>query len=66
MAALPQLLSVARAAEILDCSRGHIYDLIKRGEIPASDIGIGRAKTRITEKALAAYIASTTRTAGAA
>jgi excisionase family DNA binding protein len=55
------LLSVARVAEVLDCSRGHVINLVAKGHLRGVDIGIGRAKTRIRQSDLEAYIASKTR-----
>jgi excisionase family DNA binding protein len=57
-----RLLTVIETAALLSCSKDHVYDLISRGEISeVVDIGNGRAKTRIPEPALAAYIAGRTR-----
>jgi len=56
-----QLMSVAAAAEVLDCSRGHVINLIAKKHLRAVDIGIGRSKTRIYPEDLQAYIASHTR-----
>lgn len=55
------LMSVAEAAEVLSCSRGHVLNLIAKKHLRAVDIGIGRAKTRIYPADLSAYIASKTR-----
>ncbi|KQY59374.1 hypothetical protein ASD11_07335 [Aeromicrobium sp. Root495] len=57
----PQLLSVAEAAERLSCSRGHVLNLVARGDLRGVEIGIGRAKTRVYERDLAAFIAARTR-----
>lgn len=54
-------LRVPDAAEVLACSRDHVYDLIARGELRAVDIGHGRAKTRIRTDDLQAYIDRRTR-----
>lgn len=59
----PQLLSVAEAAERLSCSRGHVLNLVSRKKLRGVEIGIGRAKTRIYESDLEAFIAEQTRTA---
>lgn len=56
-----QLLTVAEVAERLRCGRTHVYDLIARGELPVVDLGLGRAKSRIREDDLAAFIDSRTR-----
>ena len=34
-----QAFSIAKAAEILDCSRSHIYTLIKQGDLRCFTIG---------------------------
>jgi excisionase family DNA binding protein len=59
-----QLLSVAAAAGRLDCSAGHVYNLIALGKLRAVEIsGTGkRPKTRVREDDLEAYIDSVTRT----
>lgn len=59
----PQLFTIPETATRLRCSRDHVYDLITRGELAATDIGCGRAKTRVSEAALAAYVAVRTRPA---
>jgi excisionase family DNA binding protein len=60
-----QLLSVTKAAERLDCSRGHIYNLIASGQLRAVEIKSGpkvtRSKTRIREEDLEAFIEKMTR-----
>lgn len=65
---LPRLLSVTEAAEVLGCSRGHIYDLISAGKFRAVEIKATgkRSKTRIYETDLAAFIEANTRTAKSA
>lgn len=56
------LRSITEAAKILDCSRGHVYNLIAAGELSAVDIGItGRPKTRVLASELEAYIDRHTR-----
>lgn len=58
------LSSIAEAAKVLDCSRGHVYNLIAAGELSAVDIGItGRPKTRVLASELEDYIARKTRRA---
>lgn len=55
--ALPELCSVTEAAEVLRCSRGHVYNLIAAGEFRTLDIGTAKAsKTRLFVEDLAAYI----------
>lgn len=49
-------VSVAKAAEHLDVSRGHVYGLIASGELPSFDLGHGRAKTRIRVADLDAFV----------
>lgn len=60
------LYSVATLARMWECSRWHIYDLIARGELASVQLGIGRAKTRITAAAAETYIARKTRKGRAA
>lgn len=62
---LPRLLSVAKAAEHLDCSRAHVYGLISVGKLRAVETKAkgSRSKTRVYEDDLAAFIAANTRTA---
>lgn len=48
------LVTVAEAAVILGCSRGHIYTRVMRGDIPS--LTIGRAR-RIPVSALEEWIA---------
>lgn len=49
------LLTVAEVATLWRCSKNTIYRLISDGELRSTDIGNGRAKTRIPETALAEY-----------
>ena len=56
-------MSVAKAAEHLDVSRGHIYALIASGELPAFDLGHARAKTRVLVSDLDEFVRSRIRTA---
>lgn len=60
-----QLLSVTKAAGRLDCSRGHVYNLIATGHLAAVEIkALGtRPKTRVREADLEAYIDQHTRVA---
>jgi excisionase family DNA binding protein len=54
------LYSVARAAQLLGCSKMHVYRLIAAGEFPVIDIatpGAGVSKSRIRESDLTAYLA---------
>lgn len=62
---LPQLLSVANAAEVLDCSRGHVYGLIAAGKLRAVETKAKgtRPKTRVYESDLAEFIEANTRRA---
>ena len=39
----PVVVKIATAAEMLDCSRQHVYDLIARGEIRAHHLPSSRA-----------------------
>jgi excisionase family DNA binding protein len=56
----PQLFDIKTAAERLQCSRGHVYNLINDGLIPTVAIGRGRAKTRIREQDLDDFIKAAT------
>lgn len=60
-----KLLSITRAAEQLDCSRGHVYGLIAAKKLRAVEIKATgtRSKTRVLEEDLDAFIAAATRTA---
>lgn len=62
-----QLASVTKAAEVLDCSRGHVYGLIAAGKLRAVEIKATgtRSKTRIRLEDLEAYIDANTRRASA-
>lgn len=47
-AAHSELLSVEQVAEVLGCSRSHVYRLISARQLPCLNIAVGtRAKTRI-------------------
>lgn len=58
-----QLLSMPRAAELLDCSPGHVYNLIAAGHLRAVEIKATgkRPKTRVRLEDLEAYIEAQTR-----
>lgn len=58
------LLSPANVAQRLDCSRTHVYGLIAAGRLRAVEIKATgtRAKTRIREDDLEAFIDANTRT----
>lgn len=51
-----RLYSAPQLAELWDCSRTHVYELIKKGELPTVDIGIGRPKMRVTAEVAHAFI----------
>ena len=38
----PRLLKIREVAARLRCSRGHVYELVKRGELPAVHVGNAR------------------------
>lgn len=61
---MTSLLSPARVAQRLDCSRPHVYGLIAAGRLRAVEIKATgtRAKTRIREDDLEAFIDANTRT----
>lgn len=50
---MEQLLSPQRVAEILDCKRGHVYKLIRDGELQAEKYG--PRMVRIAETELKRY-----------
>lgn len=55
------LLSVAKVAELWDCSRQHVYNLIHRGVLTSVQVGEnGSAFTRVPESAAVAYIEANT------
>lgn len=58
-----QLMSITKAAERLDCSRGHVYNLIAAGQLRAVEIKISgpRPKTRVRSEDLEAFIEERTR-----
>lgn len=58
-----RLMSVTAAAKQLDCSRGHIYNLIATGAFKAVDIHATgkRPKTRVLAAEVEDYIARQTR-----
>lgn len=60
---MTQLLSPTKAAEQLDCSAGHIYNLIAVGKLRAVEIkALGKKpKTRIRQEDLEAFINAHTR-----
>lgn len=65
---LPRLVAIAKAAEVLDCSRGHVYGLIAAGKLRAVETKAKgtRPKTRVYESDLAEFIEANTRTAKSA
>lgn len=62
---MTQLLSVIKAAESLDCSPGHVYNLIALGKLRAVEIKATgkKPKTRIRADDLEAFIDAQTRQA---
>lgn len=52
------LYPVSEVATLWRCSREHVYELIRRGRIRTVNLATGRAKTRIPESALKAYVRS--------
>lgn len=61
-----QLISIAEAAERLDCSRGHVYNLAAAGHFRLVEIKATgpRSKTRLYEADLEDFITRQTRVAG--
>jgi excisionase family DNA binding protein len=60
------LLPVAEVAALWRCTPQHIYNLIARRDLRSVQVGIGRAKTRIPESAVAEFVARRTSKARAA
>jgi excisionase family DNA binding protein len=54
-----ELMTVPKAAERLDCSRYHVYDLVNAGLLPRRLGGTKGNRLRIAESDLQAYIDST-------
>ncbi|HEX6873028.1 MAG TPA: helix-turn-helix domain-containing protein [Micromonosporaceae bacterium] len=54
--------TVKELAGIWRCSVAHIYNLINTRRLRSTDIGVGRAKTRIPASAAADYIRRNSRT----
>lgn len=60
---LGKLLTIPQAAEWMDCSRQHVYNLIHAGELEYVDIAkrkAGKTKMRVPESALGGFAASRT------
>jgi len=53
-----RLYSVAEVAELWSVSTDSVYRLIAKGLLGSTQVGMGRAKTRVSESAMAAFIAS--------
>lgn len=54
-----ELVSVEATAEILGCSRSHVYRLIAARKLPSLNIAVGtRAKTRIPRANIDQFITS--------
>jgi excisionase family DNA binding protein len=52
------LYPVSEVAELWRCSREHVYEQIRKGRLKTVNLAKGRAKTRVPESALNAYIRS--------
>ena len=52
------LYPVSEVAKLLHCSTEHVYEQIRRGRLRTVNLAHGKAKTRVPESALAAYVAS--------
>jgi excisionase family DNA binding protein len=50
------LYAVAEIARAWGVSKNYVYDLLANGELDSVDLGHGRAKTRVPESALDAYL----------
>lgn len=59
-AAPPRLLRIPQVADVLGCSRGHVYNLIAAGQLDTVDIAPpgNASKTRVPESSVTAYVAS--------
>lgn len=55
------LYPVSEVAELWRCSEDHVMRLVSRGLLRSLDIGMGAAKTRIPESALAEFVAKNSR-----
>lgn len=55
--AVERLYPVTEVADLWDCSPQHVYSLIAAGELRTVDLGVGRAKTRVPESAIAEFVA---------
>jgi excisionase family DNA binding protein len=51
-----KLLSIEDVAERLSCSRGHVYNLIARGQLDRYNIAIKGSKARVSEESVDRYI----------
>lgn len=58
--AAEHLYSVATVAKMWGCSADLVYDEIARGNLAATQLGVGRAKTRISESSLNDYVKART------
>ena len=59
------LRSIKHAAEFLDSSEDHVFALIRKGELPAVNVGVGnqRRRLKVSDEALKRFIEQ--RTTGA-
>jgi hypothetical protein len=60
----PRLNTIPETAEKLRCHRDHVYVLIASGALESCDIappGSRRSKTRVSDEAIAAFVAARTR-----
>lgn len=51
---MPKLLKIWRVAEILDCTKQHVYHMIRDGEIVAVKLGL--RGIRITQESVSNYL----------
>lgn len=58
--AAEEMHTVAELAKAWRVSPTYVYELISSGELPATNLGHGRAKIRVSETAVAEYLASKT------
>jgi excisionase family DNA binding protein len=54
-----RIFSAQEVAQVLDCDLGHVYDLIQKRRLRASNISVGKRPVwRIKESALRAFLAA--------
>lgn len=51
-----KLISIPKAAEMIGCSRGHVYNLLSKGLLRRYDIAIKGTKTRLSDEDVERFI----------